>query len=91
MRYVLRTAFFIKLPRKNSSLTSVGGTSASLTRLGGRLKAAWVVLPLSSSVAAIPENASAKAMLRLLLTFARSKFIKRVLPVPPEENYLSPT
>jgi len=38
--------------------------------------------PPSKSVAAMPEDATAKVILRLLLTFVKSKFIRKKCPVP---------
>jgi hypothetical protein len=43
---------------------------AEVVRLSGNLKVEWAVQPPSSSVATIPEDATAKAMSRVLITFA---------------------
>jgi len=43
----------------------------------------WAVRPPSKSVAAIPDEATARAIFLSNLTFANSKFIRNVLPVPP--------
>lgn len=50
----------------------------------GILQRLWSVLPLLSSVAAIPERAVASAIKPLLLTASRMRFKVYVFPVPPE-------
>lgn len=46
-------------------------------------KAAWVILPLSSRVAGMPEDAKVKAMPQSFLIFIRRKLMRKVFPVPP--------
>ena len=47
------------------------------------MNAEWAVLPPSSNVAAIPEEATAKAIFLLLLILASNRFKTNVFPVPP--------
>lgn len=50
-------------------------------RLRGSLKAVWVVLPPSSSIVVMPKDVTAKAMPQSLLTFTRSKLMRKDFPV----------
>lgn len=52
-------------------------------KFSGNLKAEWAVFPPCNNVDAMPEEALAIVIFLLLLTFAKSKFIKNVFPVPP--------
>ena len=47
------------------------------------LNVEWAVDPPSKSVAAMPDEAAARAIFLSNLTFANSKFIKNILLVPP--------
>ena len=47
------------------------------------LNVEWAVRPPSKSVAAMLDEATARAIFLLNLTFANSKFIRNVLPVSP--------
>ena len=57
--------------------------TSSVHILSGHLNVEWAVRPPSKSVAAMPDEATAGAFFLSNLTFANSKFIRNVLPVPP--------
>ena len=58
--------------------------TSSVNILSGHLNVEWAVRPPSKSVAAMPDEATARAIfLKSNLTFANSKFIRNILPVPP--------
>ena len=52
----------------------------------------WAVRPPSKSVVAMPDEATARTIFLSNLTFANSKFIRNVLPVPPgASKFFSPS
>ena len=53
------------------------------SRCNGSLNAECAVRPRVRSVAAIPDEAGARAMSTFFQNVARSRFIGNVLPVPP--------
>lgn len=54
-----------------------------LTKFRRSLKAEWAALPPVRRVAAIPDDATARAMYVLCRTLASRKLISNILPVPP--------
>ena len=58
--------------------------TSSVHIFSGCLNVEWAVHPPSKSMAAMPDEVTARAIfLKLNLTFANSKFIRNVLLVPP--------
>ena len=56
---------------------------SSVHIFSGSLTVEWAVRPPSKSVAAMPDEATARAIFLSTITFANSKLIRNVLPVPP--------
>ena len=54
--------------------------------LMGILKREWAVWPPSSKVAAMPEDATARAIFLVDLTLAKTVFSTKVLPLPPHPS-----
>ena len=63
---------------------------SSCAKLRGNLKVEFAVLPPFNNVAAMPEDATASAILFWLRTFAKRRLIRKVLPVPPGAFRKSP-
>lgn len=53
------------------------------------LKVEWAVRPPTNSVAALPDDATARVILPPYRTFARSIMIKKVLPEPPRASKIN--
>ena len=57
--------------------------TSSVRIFSGSLNVKWTVRPHSQSVAAMPDEATARSISLTNLTFAHSKFIRNIFPVPP--------
>ena len=64
--------------------------TSSVHIFSGSLNVEWAIRLPSKSEAAMPDEATARAIFLSNLTFVNSKFIRNVLPVPPGASNFSP-